>query len=241
MPMKISKNEKGFSLTEILVSVGITSVVALGLVNLLTNSDKQKVAAEQILNQGSFEKLLETTFFTDKGCDQLKNKAPGEELSVNFGGVTIAQNKKLGKTTVTSLKYENFYPVDTDGVKGIAKIVLSLDRNGRVIKREIPVPVNMQGGKIEDCRLNSTKTFQEIMKKICEGSFGTMTAKLDCAAAIALVEKRTIEEICKDVYGSRPPQFQGNKCDLDKIHAAKSCGFNGKAVGFDAQGNIICG
>ncbi len=239
--MKMTKNDKGFSLTEILVSVGITSVVGLGLVNLLTNTDKKKVAAEQSLNLGSFEKLLEASLSTDKGCAQIKNKAPGDELSIKFGGVTVAQNQKLGKTMVTSLKYEEFYPVDTDNIKGIAKIVLSVNRDGRLVKREIPVPVNMQSGKIEDCRLNNTKTFQEIMKKICEGSFGSMTANLDCAAAIALVERRTIEEICKDVFGSRPPQFKDIKCDLDKIHAGKSCGFNGKAVGFDAQGNIICG
>lgn len=238
---KLFLNQAGLTLPEIIVSAGLTCLIGFGLVNVLKNADKTKKTSEQTLNQASFEKLLEASFFTEKGCDQLKTKGPGDELSIETGGLIIAQNKKLGKTTVNGLKFENFFPVDPEGVKGIAKIVLTLNRDGREIRREIPVPVNMQGGKVEDCRLNTTKTFQAIMKKICEGTYGAMTVTLDCAAAIALVERRTIEEICKDVYGVRPPQFQGIKCDLEKLHAGKSCGLGGKAVGFDNQGNLICG
>lgn len=239
--MKRFFSDAGLTLPEIALSAGLICAVSLGVTKVFLEADKKKLSSENKTDQMGIEKLLEASFFTDKGCTQLKNKRPGDDLSIDTGPFTVARDKKIGRTTVTGLKFASFYPVDPEGIKGVAKILLSLDRDGRPLTREIPVPVNLKAGAVEDCRLNVSKSYLEIMRRICGGSFGAMTQTLDCAAAIALVEKRTIEEICKDVYGSRPPQYQGMKCDLSKIHANQSCGFDGKVVGFDAQGNVICG
>lgn len=247
--MNFLKNSKGLSLPETIISLGLLGAISLGVVNIAQQSEKRKSAMDVMVTNLTIEKHLESYLYSPRGCDVLKNKNIGESLSFDVGKMSYRQGSKIGKTTIEDLKIGNFYKTDQLGRRGMAKIILTMSRqennsNKRQIK-EIPLPVNVKtsgsGIKIEDCLLNKSKTFDAIVKRVCEGSFGPMTKGLTCTEAIALVEKRLIEEICKEVYGGKTPVFNGVSCDLKLIHAGQSCGPAGKMRGFDLQGNILCG
>lgn len=263
-------NQKGLSLPEILISLGVMGALGIGVSNLITESAKKKNELDHRMNRMTIEKRIENYFYSDDGCSSLKGKAIGDT-------VTLDPNKfpaKLGKTEMHGLRISGFVPTDEKGIHGIAKLSLTMKEKGipkassshesgagtgtgtgdnsphstpitneKNFIREIPVPVNVKNvgtsQVIEDCRLNKTQSFADIVKRVCEGSFGSMTQGMSCADAIALVESKIIKEICTDIYGSKLAQFNTIHCNVNQIHANKSC--SGQvALGFDTQGNILC-
>ncbi len=236
-------------MTEILISLGILGGLSLGVMKIAEQSAGRKSSMDAMVTNITIEKQLESYLYSPKGCEVLKNKNIGDNLSFSVGQMSFAQGNKIGKTSIENLEIDNFYKTDPLGRRGMARIILTLSQkeknNTKKYIKEIPVPVNVittgTGLRIEDCLLNKSKTFEEIIKNVCEGSFGMMTKNLNCTEAVALVEKRLIEEVCKDVYGAKTPKYKGFSCDLKLIHAGQSCGAGGKTRGFDQQGNIICG
>ncbi len=241
-------HNQGFSLTEIIVALGLLGGISLGVMKIAKESGKRKSSMNEMVTNLTIEKKLESYLYSPRGCDVLKNKKIGESLSFSIGKMSFSQGTKIGKTTIEILKVDNFYKTDQTGQKGMARILLTMSKkeqnSDKKYIREIPVPVNVtsSGGvlTIQDCLLNKSKTFEEIVKRVCEGSFGLMTKNLNCTQAIALVEKRLIEEICKELYGGKTPKYNNFSCDLKLIHAEKSCGSGGKAKGFNHLGEIVC-
>jgi hypothetical protein len=238
-------NQKGLSLPEILISLGVMGAVGLGVASLMTQSAKKNSEMHLRLGRMTMEKTVENYFYSDAGCSILVGKKVGDVLSLSAEKFPEVK----AKTQLKELKFTGFSASDDKGIRGIAKLNLTLEENGiqesdkRIFVKEIPVPVNMKlvGGvnQVEDCRLNKSHVFSDIVSKVCEGTFGTMTKGMSCADAIALVESSIMKEICADIYGAKGAQFNDINCDIKQIHSNKSCGA-GVAVGFDHEGKILC-
>lgn len=237
-------NQKGFSLPEILISLGVLGAIGLGVTNLITSSAKKKTEMDQRMNRMTIEKRIETYFYSDIGCEVLKGKKIGDPIVLDPDKFP----KKVGKTEMTDLQVAQFIPTDSKGIHGIAKVTLTLlektsQGSDKHFVREFPMPVNVKtvSGSvvIEDCRMGHTKAFNDIVKRVCEGTFGSKTTGLSCAEAIAQVETLIIKDICADIYGSKTAQFNSTFCDVNHIHANKTCA-PGVLVGFDMQGNPLC-
>lgn len=247
--MQIIKNMSGLSLPEILISMALVGGLSLGVVNIVQQSEKRKSQMDNMTSNFMVEKMLESYLYSPKGCDVLKNKKIGDSLDFRIGNLLYSPGSKIGQTEIESLKLENFYQTDEQGRRGMVRVILTMNRGtgaqARRSFKEIPVPVNVKnsGGvlEIEDCLLNKSSTFDAIVKRVCEGSFGQMTKGLNCTAAVAFVQKRLIEEICRDIYGGKATVVDGVSCNLKLVHAGQSCGPDGKVRSFDNQGNIVCG
>lgn len=242
------RNEKGLSLPEIIISLGLMGAIGIGVATLITQTTKKQSEMDHRLNRMTLEKMFENYYYSDKGCDSLIGKAVGDAVVLNpkdFSSLT------MGKTEFQELRIKAFSPSDDTGINGIANLTLTLKEKEipnispeKTFLKEIPVPVNIQlvGGKqvIQDCRLNYNQVFTDIKTKVCEGTFGTMTEGMTCSEAIALVESKIIKEICDDIYSDKPAEFSSIHCNVKQIHANKDCGANNVFTGFDHKGHKIC-
>jgi len=236
-------NQKGVTLPELMIGTGIAIGLGLVGVKLFVDSQKSMTGMATSTDRLTIEKILENHIRTRKGCDAVRGKRVGETFAVRIGTTDYVPGLVVGGATLRSLSLVGFVPLDASGNRGTTNVELGLETSGRTVKSQIPITVSMAAGPnpvILDCHFDSQRAYDEIVARVCSGTYGSLTAGLDCASAMDLVKKEAIKEICKDLYGSRTPQYNGFACDLSKIHANQGCG-SGKVTGFDSEGRPTCG
>lgn len=235
-------------MVEILVALGLTAAVTLGGAQLLKNvgKDKKNVTVRNELH--NMHKLFQAQLLTEKGCNGIKGKAPGSEFELEgSGGKFHGAGKILGVVKIESLRFDKFTPSSAGSPNGLAEIGIALadkdaaaNNQPMVDKRKVILSVNLKNGVVEDCKLNYSKAYAEMMDRICGKTWGPLTEGMTCQQAIALVEARIIEEICRDAYGTGNFQIINGQCNLKLIHANKACGQPGGITGFGATSAVTC-
>lgn len=81
------RNEKGYSLTEILVATGILGLVSLGGMTLMRNQTRGEMKFKQSLGQASAMKMIEMRLRGRGGCDALIGKGVDSNLELPLQAV----------------------------------------------------------------------------------------------------------------------------------------------------------
>lgn len=233
-------NNKGFSLPEVLIGVGIMGAVALGSIQLFKSQNDVKKSVDRNNDIQMIQKLVESKLYTEEGCHSVKGLSVGSSISLKIGPNTYSNGSKIGTDQINNFKIAEFIPYDEAGLSGVAKINLSIrSQNGKDTIIQLPLAVNMNGSSIESCNTSLQKITDDLFQNICGGSFGTLSTGKTCSQVLAELQSIISKSICDDVFGNNG-QMSGANCNLDIIHANKLCGADSAAVGYDRQGKITC-
>ena len=230
------KSQTG-SLTSVMIAAGLMGAVVTGL--LLQNNQTEKAirTSQNRLNTQELMTQLEQSFRTESGCSTLK----GYKLNKK---ITPPNIPVLGKTTITNLSYTKFTPTTVDKRSGLAEITLVLQEKDseKHLKRKLLIPVGVdKDGIITECKHSSSQTTSSLYQSLCEGTFGSKTAGMDCQSAADLVNQIAMTEICDDLFGGPGlGKFKGEQCDLKLLNSNKMCAGNTAMIGFDSWGNLKC-
>lgn len=252
--MNFFRNQKGFSLTEILIGVGIAGVAAIGGASFLANLEKNKAQMTRNTDFLVIEKLIESHLSSVRGCEALEGvDVGGGEFSFKTdpnSPVTYEKGAIIGGIEITGLKIKSFSATtdfDEGAQSGMAEVELRLQKpNTKEGWRTIPVAVIVKDSLVQGCNYELTRRFIEIRDELCSGAYA-LSNNLNCDQVIIHLRNLAVESVCKDIYGAQPPRYitvgsgrnESKHCDFSKVHAGKLC--SGKYLkGFDAQGRIQC-
>ena len=236
-------NNKGFSLAEIMIAIGVAGVVAIGGAKLMSNFEKNKADMKMSTDFLSIEKSIESYLVSEDGCVGLVGKQVGEEFSLSKKTQTFGKGTELGRITVDTLRIKSFHPTNGAGTNGFIQIELDVIKDKtRKISKEMPVAVTMESGRITGCNIKQTADLMNIRNELCTKAYG-LPVGMTCAQVTLYLLNAAIADVCRDAYGDKTPQYktQGdvNLCNLDLIHAGQNCS-NGYLGGFDANGIRTC-
>lgn len=244
--LKISQlwNQSGMSLMEIMISLGLLGGLAAAGFMMSSHLNKSSKEMDSQLSGLAMEKLLEGHLMTQRGCRELEGKGQGDGISFRIGPNFVGPGGRLGGVDIVQVGMNEFVSAGSED-SGVAKIFVDYKRSqGQSIRKEFLIPVNMHevDGRpvVESCRLTGRRAFQEIVAVVCGESFGTLSNGLTCAEVVSLVERRITQSVCQDISGINPASFDENRCNLESLHANKSCPSNQVLVGFDDQGQALC-
>jgi hypothetical protein len=246
-------NKNGFTTTELLIALAITSTVGLGGAYLLSNVEKNKYTMSTNTGYMALEKTIEGYLTSPRGCGALKDLPIGsEDIEFQLGGndgPIIKQGAKFGDITITGLRIASFASLDPESTLGMAQVELLLykDKADHGAKRVIPVAVNVENNTVTDCNFSHTKAFTDLMNKACYQAYG-LPAGTTCDQVREALMNAVVESICTDLYGGGTPVMEVNTavgngrlkyCNLNFTHAGQDCGAK-YAQGFKANGQLNC-
>lgn len=252
--MNFLRNERGFTLTEILIGVAIAGIAALGGASFLANLEKSKVQMSRSTDFLMIEKLIESHLSSMRGCEVLDGvSVSGEEFSFKTdpnSPVLYGKGQKIGGIGIKGLQIKSFSPMSdfSEGAQsGMAEVELRLEKQGsRESWRSIPVAVIVKDGVVQGCNYELTRRFIEIRDELCSRAY-VLSSNMNCEQVIIHLRNLAVESVCRDVYGAKPPRYitvgsglnEIKHCDFSKIHAGKLC--SGQYLtGFDATGDPQC-
>lgn len=237
-----------------MIGLGIAAVAALGGAKLLGDLEKNKAQMSKASDFLMVEKLIESHLISANGCNDLEGAVvdgPDFEFKTDpRSPVVYGKNKKIGDIEITGLKMKSFKPMDevVDGAQaGLGEVELRLQKKGsREVVRNIPVSVIVKDDVVQGCDFELTRQFIKIRDDICSRTYA-LADSLDCDQVIIHLRNLAVEEVCKEVYGSKTPQYirigsglnEIRLCNLALVHAGQSCG-SGYIDGFDANGVPSC-
>lgn len=244
--------DSGFTTTELMIALAITSVVGLGGAVMLGRLEKGKSKLSSQTDYMIVEKAIEGYLSSPKGCSALKDLPVGsEDVEIQPGGEDgpiYRRGSSFGPVDITGLKIDSFSAVNSESSSGIAKIQLKMQKKGSTEEtiRHIPVSVNIADGVIQDCNYSRTRAFNDLMNKACEEAYG-LSASLSCQQIRDLIMNRLVESICQDIYGpsyrtvSYPSATGGTLvyCDMSELFKSQDCGTQ-FAQGIRSNGTLNC-
>lgn len=246
--MSLHSNQRGLSLTEMLIAVGVSGLLALGGMQLMKSLSTNQAGFTTKMESQDTAKLIEQGLNGPGGCANVLNKKVGAEISVKLGGSTLARGSTFNKLTVDSLKIDKFFPTDESGLTGMAEIqlVLSGKQGLRPVTNKVLLAVNVtkegnQAPVIVSCNAGRQKSLNQLVDRLCQGTYGANTPDLSCAQVIQFLQKITSRSICKDLYGDAAAmRMRDQYCDLSEVHKNKQCPMGKILAGFDPNGGLIC-
>lgn len=252
--MNLFRNERGFTLTEILIGVAIAGVAAIGGASFLANLEKNKAQMSRSTDFLMIEKLIESHLSSIRGCESLEGvSVTGTEFSFKTdpkSPVTYGKGEIIGGVEITGLVIKSFSPTtdfEEGAQSGMAEVELRLLKKGaKESWRTIPVAVIVKDNLVQGCNYELTRRFIEIRDELCSKTYA-LSNNLNCDQVIIHLRNLAVESVCKDVYGAKSPRYitvgagrnEVKHCDLSKVHAGKLC--SGKYLaGFKADGSPDC-
>lgn len=252
--MNFFRNERGFTLTEILIGVAIAGVAAIGGASFLANLEKSKSQMARTTDFLVIEKLIESHLSSMRGCEALEGvPVSGGEFSFKTdpnSPVTYGKGSQISGVEITGLQIKSFTATSdfSEGAQsGMAEVELRLEKKGsREAWRTIPVAVIVKDGEVQGCNYELTRRFIEIRDELCSRAYD-LPSNMNCEQVIIHLRNLAVESVCKDVYGAKPPRYitvgsglnEIKHCDFSKIHGGKLC--SGQYLtGFDATGTPVC-
>nr|BDT27732.1 prepilin-type N-terminal cleavage/methylation domain-containing protein [Bacteriovorax sp. HI3] len=129
----MSVNQRGFSLTEILIGMGLLSVLSLGVASMMKNMMSGQVTSETKMEELEMRRILTTTLADKKACENtFKNFSLGQvitQIKNSSGAIIYEVGKKYGNNSlaITSMKTEDTNIVGSDGTRTV-ELVVTLER-----------------------------------------------------------------------------------------------------------------
>lgn len=175
------KNTEGFSLIEVMIAVGMLSVVALGMMQLSEMKAKQDRTSRINSEIDSFMldlkgllgspgyclKSVENQVFTnDTGLEFKAIKTPIGRVRYSVGETYLNGSFKL-----SALEFQNFMAETSDGRDGVATLKVSFEKQGKIYgARQVSRTVEMfilrdESKKIEDCYTVGSTVSSSIARK----------------------------------------------------------------------------
>jgi len=170
----------GFTLLEIMIALGLLSLITLGIMNMNKLMFSGQASAEVKLEELEIRRIIATTFLDTNACENtLEGKFIGNEISQIYssnGGVLFEINKSYGNNSLLISKMEL---VEIANLGNNAKDVnlqltfkkmkkLAAGPNTKVVNIRLRVLLSTQNGSIKSCFVDSTS----VIESMCEKSFG---------------------------------------------------------------------
>ncbi len=261
----MTSNERGMSLMEIVVAVGLVGLIALGSMRLMQGLNVSNKDFEKSSEVLSVHTKIKSFLISNAGCKQLVGKAAGEDIEIKgvtqeydpatrsikqkYGRVLFTAGLEIGKIRIDHIRLLNLESTDVDqkvGMMPVEIVMTARDKtnafsaDSRVFKRVVLLGVTMDNGVIQDCSLETSILYDTITKKICEEVLGINIDGIDCTQAVLEVEKKIKSSICDDITGEGG-HFNGEYCHIDNAHVGEGCPDASElAYGFDANGRLLC-
>ena len=262
---KILKNHLGLSLMEITIAIGLLGGVSLATMKLMTQSQQGSSDFEKSIDVMSIEKTIAVYILSENGCKQLLSSTIGSSFTIKkpvntfnpstgkidttYTDTLFEENQIIGNVRIDQMKVSALTALNT-GDAGVLTVDLEFSTkdkaarfssDSKTFKRQINVPVGMNGTAMTDCQLDKSSLYTNLIEKVCGGTFGAETDGMSCAEALAHVETRIKASVCEDVTGSIDNYSEGTgECSFNLTHAGKSCPSGKFLKGFNSAGEVVC-
>jgi prepilin-type N-terminal cleavage/methylation domain-containing protein len=192
MKFKNLKNKKGFTVTEVLISVGLLSIVSLAVMSIWTNILETQKSVYVLQDISSFETRLKKLMADETICKNnfggkimpavatpsSPNSMTVDRVQTAAGGEIVYDRnvkKTEGKAEITSIKLVNQYFFATTKAVGTLELDF-IDKSNRKFKRSLPIVFLLEGGNvIKTCSSSSVIIESATIRTACEVvSEGTM-------------------------------------------------------------------
>ncbi len=186
------QNSNGFTLIEVMIAVGMLSVVALGLMQLSEMKSKQDrtsrinsdidtfmIDLKGLLGSPGycFKSVENQVFSSERGLKFSAIKTPIGRIRYSVGGVYAN-----GSFMLSDLEFQNFTPETADERDGVATLKVSFEKQGKIygasqVSRTIEMFVlRDENKKVEDCYTVGS-TVPTLASRNNSSSSGTVTSE----------------------------------------------------------------
>ena len=122
-------NEKGFSLAEIIVAMGLLSVLSLGVSSMIKNMQQGQATAEVKMEQLEIHRVISMILMDRGACENtLKNIILGNAITdiKNSSGISLySVGNSYGNNTlkISSMQTKDLGEVDSSGVRSVELLI----------------------------------------------------------------------------------------------------------------------
>lgn len=239
--MKFTKNNRGFTLIEIVIGLALCGVVAFGtssVIKLFMTNTKKAGAG---LSRLTIEKMFEQHLLSRKGCQTLIGFSIDSGAGFVVGPYEFSEGSEIGEYVVESVKLVDFSPTDETLKRGLTKVTLTLKKGEELMRKVVPVAVNVtEEMRVDSCFQSEEILQEEIIRKVCSDTYGIASSGKTCEEAARGMKNYLVEDICKDLNQGDGDAYENGICNLRMIHAKQACEEGKVASGFDYDGKILC-
>lgn len=151
-------NQKGFSLVQIMIAMGLLGVISVGIMQVMKTGSKTQTTLETSFELTSVLGQIERNLTSPTACEAtVKDKSLGDALTAindyDSDGETIkplySVNQDIGKIKILSIKIDTAISTTSDG--GLTNIIIDFDRassgkrevfGGKTFSKKIPIFVD---------------------------------------------------------------------------------------------------
>ncbi|MBD64315.1 MAG: hypothetical protein CME62_03860 [Halobacteriovoraceae bacterium] len=236
MPLK---NNLGFSLIEITVSIGALGIISLGVMNLSKMQSQSTMGVQGTSDMAKTIAMIDSVVKNPALCtknfkDQKLSSTSIDQLFGDDGEVIISENNTFGSGVY---KIGTMEIGDQDPMTGKTAFTFSIIKNknasgvNEISKSVYFYPtVDPATQEITDCYYGIKKKAESMLQRLCDNVYEGMDEPCDYSKLLAQIK----QEFCT----SKPwLTWDGVRCGL--LDAGKSCGVK-YAEGYLADGNLDC-
>ena len=132
--MNLRKNNRGFTMIEIVIGIALCGAVALGTASVIKIFLKNQKKAGAGLNRLAVEKMFEQHLLSRKGCQGLIGFQIDSGAAIVVGPYEFSENSEIGEFVVQSVKLDDFSPTDDTLKRGLTKVTLTMKKGEEVLK-----------------------------------------------------------------------------------------------------------
>lgn len=196
--MKALSNNKGFSLTQVMVGLGISGILSLAIMKQISTSQKSQATFEKkqaidrfmdrVSRQFATKKVCDINFAggpTEKSIETLLSSRPGTAPN-SYAPILQVGEEYLGRTfRVDSMALSDA----SEGPESKARLSITFKKLGQddgydIVKKEIVFPAKISGDVIQSCYYDFAQISEDLMSElaqsICEGMGAEVDANDNC-------------------------------------------------------------
>lgn len=230
---KITSNQQGFSLIQVLIVSVLISIIAMFVADLLIQIKKSELKAELNYNMREFDIEVANILLSRKNCDQtIQNALPylaptsfplkvekiQQKSSNNSIETRFETNKDIfgGKLKISQMSIDKKTPTSTVNSNGINEMILTVTFISNTptpphlqssLTRKIPLTLQFSNGTYTSCSSVSIVDLNSMRQRVCldvNGSFNPATQTCDIVNS---------QQVLRTICGAFGASVSGNKCN----------------------------